>query len=527
MFPRHARIESAGFGLALFFACPVEYMRSKIMESGNNNYKQSLFYLLAAILVFAPLFRAGNSPIPLMLLEWGALAVFALVALDTHGLRQISTTQVVAVMSILLLPILFLLPIPQDLWVLLPGRGQYLDVLNASSTDSAEYWRSVSIISNTTEIAFWALLPPIIVYIAAMNQHRHNLQRLVYVVIGMGIFQAALGLMQTGQGVDSVLYLGNEYAGGSASGTYLNRDHFSGFLEMLFPVVLALLAATVGRKGKQRRRTSRWRDRLDFLSSMRGHQAVVYGLIAILMLLAIIFTKSRMGIALAMLGLLFVFFAFFRRLGGNNVYGAYGSVMAAVVILAVEIGLAPVLDRFSADPMEDLRWTIFSSSLQGVQNFLPLGSGPGTYPGVYPAFPPIALDAFINRAHNDYLEWIFDAGLAVVVLLAGFMFLYLHNWKKLWISAKWRTFRFIQVGAGIGIALLLLHSFVDFNLHKPANAIYFAFFLAIFMKPNNEELEDKRNIPRRSKTRRMPPQPVEVKQVVSGPTPGAPDLSDW
>jgi hypothetical protein len=36
------------------------------------------------------------------------------------------------------------------------------------------------------------------------------------------------------------------------------------------------------------------------------------------------------------------------------------------------------------------------------------------------------------------------------------------------------------VGAGVGIFLILLHGMVDFNLHIPANNIFFAFLGAVF-----------------------------------------------
>ena len=41
----------------------------------------------------------------------------------------------------------------------------------------------------------------------------------------------------------------------------------------------------------------------------------------------------------------------------------------------------------------------------------------------------------------------------------------------------------MKVGAGIGILLMMLHGLTDFNLHIPANAIYFAFLAAVFFYP--------------------------------------------
>ena len=70
------------------------------------------------------------------------------------------------------------------------------------------------------------------------------------------------------------------------------------------------------------------------------------------------------------------------------------------------------------------------------------------------------------------------------------------------------------MGKSIGVLLMLLHSFIDFNLHKPANAVYFAFFLAVFMRRNTQEQDLKRHQQKRHSTRRLPvgvnkPQPVE------------------
>lgn len=55
--------------------------------------------------------------------------------------------------------------------------------------------------------------------------------------------------------------------------------------------------------------------------------------------------------------------------------------------------------------------------------------------------------------------------------------LYLRQWFRM---RAWTTFRFAQVGAGIGLLLIGLHGFVDFNWHIPANALYTAFLAGVF-----------------------------------------------
>lgn len=153
--------------------------------------------------------------------------------------------------------------------------------------------------------------------------------------------------------------------------------------------------------------------------------------------------------------------------------------------------MVPVLDRFSVEgAVNDARWSIYSATLEGIGTFSPLGSGPGNYPDVFPAFQPPELGRwFINHAHNDYLEWLFEGGLMAAVLITLLAVLYAVRWLKVWHWEDWSRLRFIQAGAGIGTLLLLIHSLVDFNLHIPANIVYFAFLAGVFFADPESEGE--------------------------------------
>jgi O-antigen ligase len=89
--------------------------------------------------------------------------------------------------------------------------------------------------------------------------------------------------------------------------------------------------------------------------------------------------------------------------------------------------------------------------------------------------------SFINNAHNDYLELLFEMGAAATFLITAFILLYIYGWVKLWGKA-WNQLHFIQNAAGVGIFILLLHSLTDFNLHTPANMIAFAFLCGLFFR---------------------------------------------
>ena len=448
------------------------------MVMKNNEHK--ITGLLALMMVVTPLMWVLSQPMAIIFIEICSLGVLLRAMYGRIYFSRLGRLQGLVIAGILVTAAFSLIPLPFEIWMRLPGRADYgnmIQLINGTSVG----WRQISIVPRETEKALWLLLPPIMTYVAVSGLNRDAVKRLIMVVIILAVFQSVLGLIQYGAGVVSFNVL-DRSAANVATGTYLNRDHLAGFLEMTFPVILSLAVALMGRHYFKVSPGAGLAGRGRYWASIEGNQAILYGLAAILVILCIIFTRSRMGILLTMIGLLLSLFAFSKRLGGNNIYGSYGTLLAVIIVLAIEIGLAPVLDRFSQDPMQDMRWEIYSTSMSGVGNFFPLGSGAGTFGQVYPAFQIPHHDFFINRAHNDYLEWFFTGGLPAVVLIMMVFYLYFRNWAQLWRSRQWDTFHFIQVGCGIGVLLMMLHSFVDFNLHKPMNAVYFAFFLAVFMR---------------------------------------------
>lgn len=476
-----------------------------------------LFFGLVVLLAFAPLFRAGNRPLPLLVMELLALALLSgRFWSPLSDSQPLSRSQWIFLALLLLLPLAQLLSTPLEVWANLPGRAFYAEALGQVDDGSAGFdWRAISLIPTATESAWLALLPPLAVFLAAIHLPSPRLERLILVFLGIAVVEALLGLIQYGDGPDSVFRFGNNMMGQSASGTYANRNHLAGLLEMALPIGLALLAATVGHgrppvHSSRSRRHRTFRQWLARFSVARINQAVLFAAVAIAVLLGLIFTRSRMGIGMAMLGILLCTLMFSHRLGGRNAYGLIGTISAVGVGLASLIGLAPVLSRFTLqDPLEDGRWKIFDATVQAIGEFFPLGSGPGTYQSVMQRFHPAdLLGVTINHAHNDYLEWLLELGLAAAILLAIGLLFYVRQWGRVWKRGEWAQFRFVQAGAGIALLLMLLHSLVDFNLRIPANAVFTAFLAAIFFHRPPSDDERRRPSRRQEAAGESKPPPV-------------------
>ncbi len=453
-------------------------------SSSPSHRHLPLRVLLLAVLLFAPIFRAGQAPLALMTLE--IAAVLMLVGALWFGRPfQLLTREIIGLALLAALPLLYLIPIPFAALEHLPGREDVLSVLRLVANGNLPEGTRLTIIPNETQKAWLFLLLPISVYVTTRILPEKAVTSLVLVVFGIAATQATLGLIQYGDGAGSAFYLGMDRTHfGSAVGTYTNRNHLAGLFEMVLPLVTALLIVSLG--GGRR---DHWRQKAWFLGTVRGQQAAIYAVLMIFLLIAVAFTRSRTGIALVGLGVLLSIFAFSTRIGGENIYGATGTLVAVALGLAITIGLVPVLERFTLDSVAgNARWTMFDNTMTGIGAFLPIGSGPGTFQSVFPAFQSIELGSwFINRAHNDYLEWLFEGGLVAGFLILLLVGLYLAQWPRVGVKSRWTRFRFLQVGAGIGIFLILIHEFVDYNLHTPANLVYFAFLAGIFFRETDKE----------------------------------------
>jgi O-antigen ligase len=469
-------------------------------------------YTLVALLMLAPLFRSGKTALALMALELLALAGLVLYFwVAREGRNGLSRIEVLLLGVLLAVPLLQLLPLPGLSRLNLPGQADYYSNLQLVGGGDIT---TLSILPRETLLGWLVMLVPVAVFLLTRSLSVHRLQKLMALVFAMAAAQAVLGLLQYGMGPDSPFSLGVGDSGGLAKGTWRGRNSFANFLDMTLMVSLALFLATLGRH-KQAQAEQSLRDKIVYFSTMQGHKAFLYGLLSVLFLLAVVFSRSRTGIGLSMVGIVLAGLIFSRRIGGENIYGLTGTVVSVVLSIGIAIGLGPVWERFSqTDPMSDGRLTTFDGVWQGIAQFFPFGAGSGTFMQTFMPFQDISQAAVtINRAHNSYLEWLYNAGIFGALLIAAFLALYIARWLSVWKQGLWGDFRYIQVGSGLAMLLTLMHEMVDFNLFVPANMVYFAFFAGVFFHPYDEPAPKprKRRTPRIEDERSRPMlQPVSA-----------------
>lgn len=108
-----------------------------------------------------------------------------------------------------------------------------------------------------------------------------------------------------------------------------------------------------------------------------------------------------------------------------------------------------------------------------------LGSGLGTFATAFPRYRVFYDGFFVNYAHDDYLELLLETGLAGFGVAVWFLVvLYRQAFRNIR-SARLSQPTVISAAALVGCTGMLLHNFVDFNLHIPANAALFYVLCAI------------------------------------------------
>ena len=431
----------------------------------------------AAVLAFGGTEPISFAVIEVVLLGGAGVALFGLTEVGWREWWRVGFVPValVGVVALQLVPF----PVRVLGW-LRPGEAAW----NVDSPDGAATGFSVlSIAPHNTRAHLIVLVCCVIAYffVGRLGEERGSRRRLVAWLLILGTVEAVYGLVQYLSGWQRIFVYAKKYNLEEATGTYINRNHFAGFLEMVIPFGLALVLFEHSKSLSLRQ----GRSGVGVKAAIAGESLPRMGLrlfALIVMIAGLLLSRSRMGIVAGAYSLVLMAAVWgLQRKAGLWIAGL---VMACVALLVLWIGAGSTFGRFGSignefGSAEESRLSIWRGTGRLIGGHPLLGSGLGTFPVAFTAVQSTFLGKFVNHAHNDYLEITSDVGIPAAILLFGSIVLLLRRVAKTVSLSEGRFEKAVALGCLGSIVAILLHSLTDFNLYIPSNALVFSVILGL------------------------------------------------
>jgi len=310
-----------------------------------------------------------------------------------------------------------------------------------------------------------------------------RLRLLVRTVTIFGFFLAIFGLTQSFTSPNKVYWI-RESAQSQPFGPFINRHHFAGYMELALAVPLGLI----------------------FSGSVEKEKRIIYLFAAGLMGVALIMTNSRGGIISLIAEILFLAaISGLRRrhkkrespekrfriksaaVKAGLALALVIALFGSVVLLGGEDVLSRLVGSVNTDDPTTGRAHFWAVTTEIIKAHPLLGTGLGAFAVVYTGYDSRNGIFRLEQAHNDYLQVLSDGGIVGAAIGLFFVInLFRMGFARRESGDNFR--RGVATGAMAGCFAVLVHSFFDFTLHTPANALLFLVLAA--MATMNGRVED-------------------------------------
>jgi O-antigen ligase len=476
--------------------------------------------LLIALILFTPLAFGSMEIWAFSLMELGILLIIILWAIQTgivrflpseksadsaiddpdlsgpareQGRQAQSPIPVVLLALFLLLIVFQTISLPSGVLKILSPKTVALRSALSLGPSASSF--PISFFPLMTQIEFfkWLTLAGLFLFLLGwrpLEESDQTGKHLLVAVITAGVLESLYGMFEFFSGHRHILNVAAETLVSSATGTFVNRNYFAGYLLMVIPLSMGFLFS------HDLTRAGRYRGWRHGLSSLDG-KTLLIGFGVIVMILGLLFSASRMGILSLLLSftLISLFFRSSRK-GGRFSRGSI-LILGLAILWAGWIGLDAVISRFftASDDFEG-RWTFWVNTFQIYKDFPIFGTGLGTFFQIFPMYRSSHIMGVVSHAENDFLQLLSEVGaLGMGLLVILFFFLLWKALSGIRALKDGEPARYIALGGLVGMLALMFHSLVERNIQVPANAFLYTFMFAVVLRFAPASKEKKRRTP--------------------------------
>jgi tetratricopeptide (TPR) repeat protein len=120
------------------------------------------------------------------------------------------------------------------------------------------------------------------------------------------------------------------------------------------------------------------------------------------------------------------------------------------------------------------RTILWRDTTRMITDYPAFGTGPGTWQWYHPQYQPKEMQGYAALAHNDILNLASDYGLIGFALIALALAGFYRHVSAFVDSRNTSDRRSFAIGSAVAVTIIIVHSWFDFNMHIPANALLLA-----------------------------------------------------
>lgn len=346
----------------------------------------------------------------------------------------------------------------------LPSRAIIAEIDKLAGIGGA--WRPISMAPFRGLNSLFGLIVPVSALLLALAM-RWPPRTLLFSIAGIGLIDAVFGLLQVAGGAGSVFYQYAFSGSGVPVGIFANENHSA-----IFSAIVLLILTRLALEAPAEKEPS-W-VRLSFAPAF------------VLILLSVLITGSRAGFIAALAALFasscMIWPAMRRSLAAEGrkqrksiwrspaglALGGSAMAILLVVLAFIWFERTPAVDDIlERSSFEDLRWSLLPILISMASEHWLVGTGFGSFDAVYRMYEPTALllPAYVNHAHNDWLQLVIEGGLPSMIIFSGLLVWIMWAVALAGRGTPLRRERLIFWVAAL--AIIATASFVDYPLRTP------------------------------------------------------------
>lgn len=426
-----------------------------------NRSESIIFLLLLAVLFFAPVAYGAVDTWAFGGIALVLFLVYFLWIIETFYHRRLRFSD-----NLLQIPIFALVLI--GLIQLLPLRSVSADpIFTLSSLSFDPYATRFAVIQIFLCALFFS---SVLVFI----RKESRVKKTVIFLIVFGFLFAFLGILQ--QLTDPNTIFGFRIVRDAIPfGTFINRHHFGAFMVMLAGLSFGI----------------------TYSGGLSYDKKILVWIATVIMIIAVLMTGSRGAILSLLVAILLVLFL--NGSGYNkkiliSLLILFLSVVALITFLGADEWLARGLGLKVQQDISSGRFHFWSVAWLIFLDHPIIGTGLDSFGTVFSQYDTWNGNFRVERAHNDYLQILSDAGLLGFACVVAFIHLLIKQAGKSIRSQSDNFLKGIAVGALAGCFGILVHSFFDFPLRTNSNAFYFLLLASFASEPFQLEQSSSRDI---------------------------------